>query len=182
MLTIKMVLAAAVVCALAFGVVALVFWQARRAARRRVERHISNHRPMSDLDFLAQLKVEPRRHAECLAVRRAMARMTGLPAETIYPQDNLLQDLLVHGFVGFSIDEFHAALEAEAMARLDRGLIAKALNSQIPKKLSEYIEQIAPHWDGILKRWPSRDEQEGAQVPAVASGVAKPGLGGEKVQ
>ncbi len=179
-MTIKMVAAAAFVCLLAAGVVVAVFLQARRAVGRRRQQHISNRKPMSDSEFLAQLNVDARRHPVCLTVRRAMARMTGLPLERIWPKDKMMQDLLVHGYHGFSIEEFHQVLEAEAMGRLDRDGIAQALEGRIPEKFREYIEKIAAHWDSILKQWPvpAGSSDAGAQYPAMASTAAKTPVSG----
>ena len=55
-----------------------------RKQRRRME---SDRPPLPDADFLRLVPVEPGEEPLWLAVRRAVAEPTGLPAEALYPQD-----------------------------------------------------------------------------------------------
>ena len=74
--------------------------EARRL--RKVTATFLKDRPaMSDEEFLRRLAAEPEAAAFYLAGRRAMAELSGVPAETVHPKDTVRSLLMIAPGVSF---------------------------------------------------------------------------------
>jgi hypothetical protein len=52
------------------------------------KKHQTTHTYMPDADFLAKLNIEASHHDMCLDIRKAVAQITKVPAETLHPSES----------------------------------------------------------------------------------------------
>src|SRR5687768_4907748 len=72
------------------GFVAVVSWFGKRKAARQRAEFVAAASPLADQDFVREMGVEDERLARvAVAIRRAVARDVGMPAELIRPGDDL---------------------------------------------------------------------------------------------
>ena len=76
-----------VFCGVVLCVFLVIFYSNQRKSARR-KKHQSTHSHMSDADFLANLNVEVRYHDICVDIRKAVARVVKVPAETLHPSES----------------------------------------------------------------------------------------------
>lgn len=76
-----------VFCVGVLCLISVVVYSNHRYSKQR-KKHKSTHVCMSDADFLAKLNVEAEHHDLCLDIRKAVAQVVKVPAETIHPSDS----------------------------------------------------------------------------------------------
>jgi hypothetical protein len=108
----------------------------RRRLRRATERFLRDRRALPDAAFLNRAGVSADRAAFFLAARRAMAKLSGVPAEMIYPEDTWRSLMDLQWDNGF-LEDIVFALERELGTRLP---FAYPADDRLP--CADYIGQL----------------------------------------
>jgi hypothetical protein len=113
------------------------YWQ----QRRRME---DDRPPLPDAEYLRSVPVEPGEKPLWLAVRRAVAEPTGLPAEAIYPQDRIA-DLWRMQWEGPDHLDLVLRLERTLAIRIGRPMtetIAESIRSHRDEEFGEFAAAV----------------------------------------
>lgn len=111
------------------------YWQ----QRRRME---DDRPPLPDAEYLRSVPVEPGERPLWLAVRRAVAEPTGMPAEAIYPQDRIA-DLWRMQWEGPDHPDLVFRLERTLAIRISRPMTEKIAESIRSHRDGEFREFAA---------------------------------------
>lgn len=132
---------------LAFG---WQFWRIR--VRRR--RHVAAHPPVGDAEFVKELEIGPERLEAALVLRRAMAKVARVPAETVYASDRLDRLFAMGSVVGSDLLDVQFHVEKALRVRLclrELGRRCKEDKAPPAETVGELVRLFARYWDGIAQ-------------------------------
>jgi hypothetical protein len=109
----------------------------RRRLRRAKARFLSGRQALSDAAFLSRVGVSPDQEQFFLAARRAMAVLSDVPPDMIYPEDTWRSLMDLQWDNGY-LDDIVFALQRELNTRLP---YAYPADDRLP--FAEYVRQLA---------------------------------------
>ena len=136
---------------LVLGIIAAITLPMGLQARRRRRKHLQAREPVSDEMFLAEVAAPQELRGMCLALRTALARAMGVPAQTVYASDTF--DYITRfGLDGMDVIDIVFAIEKTMSVHFDRKQLDMAFAQKSPPaslSVAEFARYCAENWHHI---------------------------------
>ena len=132
------------------ALLALAWIALERRERFLQRRHVANHPPCPDAEFLGKMGVQGEDAERSRASRNAMAKAAGVPADTIYSEQPV-ELLFALGYDGLDILDFVTAVEAELGVSVRDGAFGKK-DLEGLATFADLVRLFLRNWDRAITR------------------------------